>query len=299
MPLWRRPGCTGRLGHGSPIASSRRCDLRIGANVTVPRARHHRGPRRCTSVSRNVFLAASAPRRACALSTYWAEKNQPIITLPGGGSHRPHICFRVASTAPATERVRRISAGLGKRGLEPTSSALQCTPTSRFVAHSRLMLSITPSSDLPYKVFPPTQTPFWLLNSFIANRLSSFLAPFAAVRPRHGRRAVATRAFGISNVRSLNVSTLQRLLPKALSRRYQHYNRHVSDFCSITATTQRVGGTPDSPSPKPHLTVKIILLTSYFYIFIRKTNPVFAILAASAITPPSRITEAENIWPPK
>lgn len=212
-----------------------------------------------------------------------------------------------ASELPSKRRRRKGSGGFPRDSAsahsagnpEPTSSALQRTPTSRSVAHSPLMLSTTPGSDLPYKVFPPTQTPFWLLNSFIANRLSSFLTPFAAVRPRHGRRAVATRAFGISNVRSLNVSTLQRLLPKALFRRYQHYNRHVSDFRGITATTQRIGGTPDSPSPKPHLTVKIIPLTSYFYIFIRKTNPVFAILAASAITPPTRITEAENIWPPK
>ena len=157
MPLGRRAGCTGCLGHGTLIAGFRRCDLKIGANVTIPRARHHRGPRRCTSVSRNLFFAAFAPRRVCALSKYWKMMNQPIITLPVGGSHGPHICFRAASKAAAPESLRMFSARLTKgaqrRKPEPTSSAL--LRPQRSVGHSPGILPMAPGDEIPCSVGPP------------------------------------------------------------------------------------------------------------------------------------------------
>ena len=195
-PLRRRAGCTGCQGYGTPIASSRRCDLEIGANVTIPRARHHRGPRGCTSIPRNVFFAFIAPRRAYALLKYRYRKNQPTVTLP------PHICFRAASK----RRQRKASGGFRRDSVcsrtEPATGAhfLRYSPVSHSVAlpPSPVAISSTASTLEPERP--------WVANRCYCES-SVFFSPVCS--STHAVEGKWTRAFGAYNVHSHNVSAVQ------------------------------------------------------------------------------------------
>lgn len=206
------------------------------------------------------------PRSHCSETSLCAvivsrpqKRNQPIITLPVGGSLGPHICFRVTNKAAVTGSIRRHPAVLGKWDAAPGTGAhfLRAPPSSCCVALPPPILSTAPGSYIPHSLYPM------------------------------GRNGFCQRLYAVAIIIVL-------AMPPDF-----HSTVNIRTRRMIGRTPNWRAINPPPPPPVPHSTMKAILFPSYCYIFTRRTNPVFAILAASAITPPSRITEPENICAPK